>query len=169
MRTTPAPLSPSGNANSLISDDALQYFRRAPTINRQLRKNRGWTVAVSACVSWVSPEQLFLQGRSETQTRGFLSECSCCLLVYWVRIYYSAIFLCYVLQSRRERWRGREREREGEKQRGGPSNSTGVRTHWIVWSSWVARLFLAQSNSLALCWMYWWEKEASCFGPKAAN
>ena len=62
-----------------------------------------------------------------------------------------------------------EREREGEKQRGGPSNSTGVRTHWIVWSSWVARLFLAQSNSLALCWMYWWEKEASCFGPKAAN
>lgn len=105
----------------------------------------------------------FMQGKSETQTRGFLSECSCCLLVYWVRIYYSAIFLCYVLQSRRER------EREGKKQRGGPSNSTGVRTHWIVWSSWVARLFLAQSNSLALYWMHWWEKEASRFVPKAVN
>ncbi len=63
----------------------------------------------------------------------------------------------------------REREREGEKQRGGPSNSTGVRTHWIVWSSWVARLFLAQSNRLALYWLHWWEEEASCFIPKTAN
>jgi len=57
----------------------------------------------------------FVWQKSETQTRGFLSECSCCLLVYWVRIYYSAIFLCYVLQSRREM----EREREGEEKRGG--------------------------------------------------
>lgn len=57
----------------------------------------------------------YMQRKSETQTRGFLSECSCCLLVYWVRIYYSAIFLCYVLQSRREMERERERGRETER------------------------------------------------------
>lgn len=96
----------------------------------------------------------FPQWKSETRTRGFLSECSCCLLVYWVRIYYSAIFLCYVLQRR-----GELERRESERERG-PSNSTGVHTHWIVWSSWVARLFLAPSNSLALYWSHWQEEEA---------
>lgn len=75
-------------------------------------------------------------------------------------------FFCVMSSRAGGRWRGRERER---KERGGPSNSTGVRTHWIVWSSWVARLFLAQSNSLALYWLHWWEEEASCFVPKGCE
>lgn len=64
---------------------------------------------------------------------------------------------------------GREREREGKTQRGGPSNSTGVHTHWIVWSSWVARLFLAQSNSLALYWLHWWEKKGELLCTKGSE
>lgn len=112
------------------------------------------------CFTEVLLDQLSRREKSETQTRGFLSGCSCCLLVYWVRIYYSAIFLCYVLQSRREMG-------EGEKQRGGPSNSTGVRTHWIVWSSWVARLFLAQPCSLLVALMG--EREASLLCTKGSG
>lgn len=139
-------------------EDALLYFIRALSINWQLHWEE--TVFLLVCERFVLGRLLYRR-KSETQTRGFLSEYSCCLLVYWVRIYYSAIFLRYVLQSRREM----EREREW----GGPSNSTGVRTHWIVWSSWVARLFLAQSNSMALYWLPWWETEASWFIPKAMN
>lgn len=133
-------------------------------------KNRGWTVAVSACVSWVSPEQL--SSREGVRPRQGAFCLSAAAVSSFIELeFIIQPFFC-VMSSRaggRDGEGERERTREREKQRGGPSNSTGVRTHWIVWSSWVARLFLAQSNSLALCWMYWWEKEASSFGPKAAN
>ena len=59
-------------------------------------------------------------------------------------MYYSAIFLCYVFQSRRGRWREGEREREREQ----PSNSAGVPIHWTVQFDLCEWLFLAQSNSL---------------------
>lgn len=55
----------------------------------------------------------FMQGKTETQTRGFLSECSCCLLVYWVRIYYSAIFLCCPPEQGGRGREARETERGG--------------------------------------------------------
>lgn len=105
--------------NSLRSDDVLFYFRGASAITGVIMlKSRAYCCFVGACVfvcvfvGDFAP-QLFCCEQSETQTRGFLSECSCCLPVYWVRIYYSAIFLCYVLQSR-GRWREeRQRQREG--------------------------------------------------------
>lgn len=140
----------------LRNDDAPSILKVLWLSMTSFSKSKVGCCCAGACLRMFAQgtfcSKAFLQQRSASQTRGFLSGCSCCLLVYWVRIYYSAIFLCYVLQSRR----GGDWER-------GPSNSTGVHTDWTVWSSWVAWLFLAQSNSVVTCWSHRGEQEARFF------
>lgn len=69
---------------------------------------------------------VFVQVECETQTRGFLSAAAVSSFIELEFIIQP--FFCVMCPPEQSGEGGRGRER----QRRGPSNSTGVHTHWIV-------------------------------------